>query len=441
MMKKLNFFVVALGLLFVESTYASSNLYNTNALQLVIQQPQANWLKCDYRLLKMIPINYIEAKIGKIVLPVLTNNPFPETTSQSAIFFLVDISDPRRKQIIKKNIKQIKQIIEQARSYHQFGLASFSTELQVLAPLGTAPADIATQAKQLRAGGQTTELYRHTLAAIRLLADYPAQRKALFLFSDGNAEDSIQAYSLNDVLQAAHTANVTIYGLGYIKSINQSVHLQVLRRLSTETGGMFVQANQTFALPEDFLQSPFQALDSGGLVTFDLTPALQAGFNGNQAVHLTWQTETEPLKAKIAVTLNAPSATSNKIWLFSILILVIALLLLLIIWLKRNKSTEPKTIYAFLEFINSEQENYSITTEATRIGRHKNNELQIGNTSVSSHHAEIHRQRDDSFVVTDLGSLNAVYVNGKTEKTITLADGDLIELGEIQLRFVTTVDF
>jgi len=434
-----------LGLLTVGSAYATGNLYSTDALQLMVQQPQANRLECHYRLIKVIPVNHVEAKLGDIVLPVLNNTPFPETAAQSAILFLIDISDPRRKRIIQKNIRQIKQLLEQAQPYHQFGLASFATKLQVLAPLGTNPAEVIIKAKQLRAGGQTTELYRHTLAALSLLANYPAQRKALFLFSDGNAEDPIQAYNLNDVLQAAKAANVAIYGLGYVMSVKQSVHLQVLRRLSEETGGAFIQAEPDFALPADFLQSPFQALDSGARVTYDLTSALQAGLNGNQAVQLTWQTETEPLVVEIAVTLTAPpiadKSSGESLLKLLYLIPVILLLLLLIVWLRRNKSTEPQTIYAYLEFVNSEQGNYSITAEATRIGRYKDNELQINNTSVSGHHAEIHRRRDNSLVLTDLDSLNKVYVNGKPSITVTLTDGDLIELGEVQLRFVKAIDF
>ena len=193
-------------------------------------------------------------------------------------------------------------------------------------------------------------------------------------------------------------------------SISQSVHLQVLRRLSEETGGAFIQAGQDFSLPDDFLQSPFQAFDSGGQITFDLTPALQASLNGSQSVQLTWQTETSPITMDVAVTLtNQPLTTPSEKLLPKLLYLVpIIIILLIIIWLKRNNSTETKTIYAYLEFVNSEPDNYSIITDATRIGRHKDNELQINNTSVSSYHAEIHRRRDNSFVLTDLNSLNKV---------------------------------
>ena len=194
------FLVMMLGLLTTVFSYATSNFYSTDTIRLVIEQPQVNKLKCSYRFIETIPINHIEAKLGGIVLPILNEASYQETTAQSAILFLIEISDQRRHLIIKKNIQQIKQLLEKKQPYHKFGLASFATELQILAPLGTNPTEIATKTDELHASGQTTELYRHTLESINLLKNYPAQWRALFIFSDGNAEDSIQAYSLNNVL-------------------------------------------------------------------------------------------------------------------------------------------------------------------------------------------------------------------------------------------------
>ena len=84
----LKLFVMWLGLLIVGSAYATGNLYSTDALQLMVQQPQANKLECNYRLVKIIPVNHVEAKLGDIVLPVLNNTPFPEIAAQSAILYV-----------------------------------------------------------------------------------------------------------------------------------------------------------------------------------------------------------------------------------------------------------------------------------------------------------------------------------------------------------------
>jgi len=424
------------------SLASATNYYSTNALQLTARQPQPNQLECDYRLIRAMPVNSVEAKLGNLVLPLLNNTPYPFAEAQSAILFLIDISNPQRERVITKNIQQIKQLLDKGRDHHQLGLARFATEFKVLAPLGSALAEVVAAAESLRATGQATELYRHSLAAIRLLAESPAQRKALFLLSDGEAED--RAYYHADVVQAANEAKVVIYGLGYAMSVSQSIHLQTLRRLSEETGGLFIPAGQDFALPEDFLQSPFSAFDSGGRVMFDLAAAVGAGLSGHQQVQLTWQTETEPLSLEVAVTLtaatqrgdsvvpvisNSPETSPSKRWWWLSLIPV-ALLLLLVVMLKGSKK-------AYLEFVDDKKSRYVLIMSTVRIGRHSDNDLCLTNSSVSRYHAVIRRQSDDSFVLMDLDARNGVYVNANKEETVTLANEDLIELGEVQLRFIS----
>jgi hypothetical protein len=440
-------FIKIITLWLVTFSMASANdYYSTNALQLTARQPQSHQLECDYRLIRGMPVNRVEAKLANLVLPLLNNTPYPFAEAQSAILFLIDISNPQRQAVILKNIQQIKQLLDKTGDHHQLGLASFATEFKVLAPLGSAPAEVVTAVESLRATGQATELYRHSLAAIRLLAESSAQRKALFLLSDGEAED--RAYHHTDVVQAANEAKVVIYGLGYAMSVSQSIHLQTLRRLSEETGGVFVQAGADFALPEAFLQSPFSAFDSGGRVRFDLAPAVNAGLTGDQQVQLTWQTETEPLSLEVAVTLtavtqrgvqpvvpvrsNSPETSPSKRWWWLSLIPV-ALLLLLVVVLKGRK----KPYLEVVDEVDDKKSRYSLIMSTVRIGRHSDNDLCLNNSSVSRHHAVVRRQNDGSFVLMDLGAKNGVYVNGDKQETVNLVNGDLIELGEAQLRFVS----
>ncbi|MEL6794919.1 MAG: FHA domain-containing protein, partial [Pseudomonadota bacterium] len=56
--------------------------------------------------------------------------------------------------------------------------------------------------------------------------------------------------------------------------------------------------------------------------------------------------------------------------------------------------------------------------------------------SISRIHCEFHLTREGQFAVTDLQSLNKTRVNGEEIKTQTLNDGDLIKLGEVELRFL-----
>jgi pSer/pThr/pTyr-binding forkhead associated (FHA) protein len=55
-------------------------------------------------------------------------------------------------------------------------------------------------------------------------------------------------------------------------------------------------------------------------------------------------------------------------------------------------------------------------------------------TCVSGHHAEI-LKRGDQFMIADLGASNGVFVRGKRVEKTPLENGDIIELGEVRLRF------
>ena len=55
--------------------------------------------------------------------------------------------------------------------------------------------------------------------------------------------------------------------------------------------------------------------------------------------------------------------------------------------------------------------------------------------SISRHHAEIRRDREGSFRITDLDSLNGLFVNGKKSRGSALSDGDLVEVGDVAMKF------
>lgn len=78
---------------------------------------------------------------------------------------------------------------------------------------------------------------------------------------------------------------------------------------------------------------------------------------------------------------------------------------------------------------------YDLDAETTAIGRHKNNDIQIDNLAVSSHHSQVLKILDDYFI-EDLNSSNGTYVNGNLIKKHSLNDGDDIRIGKHQLRFV-----
>ena len=69
----------------------------------------------------------------------------------------------------------------------------------------------------------------------------------------------------------------------------------------------------------------------------------------------------------------------------------------------------------------------------TRIGRAPGCELQIDSSSVSRHHALLLKSARE-LIIEDLNSTNGVIVNGRKISRQLLKDGDLLTIGEVQLR-------
>jgi hypothetical protein len=72
-----------------------------------------------------------------------------------------------------------------------------------------------------------------------------------------------------------------------------------------------------------------------------------------------------------------------------------------------------------------------------RLGRDRDNDIQLPDTMVHRYHAVIERTPEAAFVITDLGGGrgNGVRINGARQTRAELAHGDVIELGRTRLKF------
>ena len=78
-----------------------------------------------------------------------------------------------------------------------------------------------------------------------------------------------------------------------------------------------------------------------------------------------------------------------------------------------------------------------LSGQTVRIGRHEDNDIRLTDSSVHRYHAVIERTPEEEFVITDLSGKegNGVRVNGARMAQARLADGDVIELGRMKLKF------
>jgi pSer/pThr/pTyr-binding forkhead associated (FHA) protein len=77
-----------------------------------------------------------------------------------------------------------------------------------------------------------------------------------------------------------------------------------------------------------------------------------------------------------------------------------------------------------------------LKAEKTTIGRVEDNTFQIAEPSVSSHHCEV-LLRGKEVVVRDLNSTNGSYINGEKITESVLKPGQMLRLGQIEMRLET----
>jgi Mg-chelatase subunit ChlD len=415
--------------------YASVVCSNDDASKLV---------NCDYRHSAGIDVKDVSLKIAGKPSQIDPKNlsVYPANGQTTAILFLVDVSDPKRRNTVeKKNVAIINEMLAAQKPYEKVGIAVFDSDLEVLVPISSDQAATKEAVKNIKASGQATEFYKNILSAIEILKKTDATRKGLVILSDGKDED--RAYMPQDVVNAAKTAGVVILSLGYLEKPTDSPYLQNLQRLADDTFGVYYNATDS-KLPPDFATQPFSFVEKGGRVSFPYGDnigkqpvTIVLGTKSNKGVDLTTDVDFPDNRSSFQKAIDF--CKSYWIELLVGLIVFIALSISIFLLIRRIRRNKPvKVVYAQLDEMDGLDTRHELTKTASTIGRSPDNDIQLSNDSISSHHAEIHRRREGDFYIVDLASSNGVYVNGNRVTQVELHDGDLIELGEVRLHFYTT---
>jgi hypothetical protein len=100
--------------------------------------------------------------------------------------------------------------------------------------------------------------------------------------------------------------------------------------------------------------------------------------------------------------------------------------------LQEQESVMPKMIVSIDGVVIKEVQ---LTKDRTTLGRRPYNDIVIDNLAVSGEHAVLQMVGGQVYL-EDLNSTNGTYVNGKTAKKQLLQNGDMIEVGKYQIKFV-----
>jgi Mg-chelatase subunit ChlD len=387
----------------------------------------------SFRLAEPETVASIEATANGGKVPVQFT-PFAEgTRNTSAFLFLLDATDPKRAKTVEANRATILRLVERADPAVQVAVYSFAANLDAVAEFGTPRTELAERLGKVKAAGLATELYRNAIEAMQVLAGVDAARKALVLISDGRAEDT--TFTLEQVVARARELGVVIYGMGFAETPQGTIHLQSLRRLAAETGGPFAELEAgTRREPEEFAHDFYAHLLSGGVAVADLAN-VPAGAAIDFEVRTASQRALRHTFTRGSAPATAAQPRNRRVWP-----MVAGALFLLAAGCAalagRKAKAGPRQVFARLKVMDSDGTEHAMTTTALRVGRGADNDLTLRNDSISRHHAEIHRARDGSFAITDLGAGNGVLVNGQKVERAPLKHEDVIELGEVRLRFL-----
>ena len=103
----------------------------------------------------------------------------------------------------------------------------------------------------------------------------------------------------------------------------------------------------------------------------------------------------------------------------------------------RKQITEIRGPQPQLDVLGDAAHSHPLGGSMIRIGRHDENDIQLASQTVHRYHAVLHLTPQQGHVITDLSGPegNGVIVNGARVEQAALTPGDMIELGDVRMRF------
>jgi hypothetical protein len=383
-----------------------------------------------------------------------------------AVMFMIQLMDPSRRSVMTPMLDAVVRIAEPRDSRHRYAAFSIANDLNLVADFGSSKSEFDKQVRAVRGAALPTQLYKGALEAIAKLAKEKADRKALVILGDGNSDD--QSYEHEQVVKAAKEAGVLVHALGFTAEVAEQPKFQNIRRLADDTGGfrreVRVGATQRYTIGPQFVA---EALENGGTATISLREppgpvavTMTADFAGgrSESAQYAMTVPATPAASQPAAAQREPAppaswyeklfawARENKtVALISGIALGLGTIGLALFGFSSYAARKDRLeaavlaeqpVYGWLDMLDGNASRYPLQTTNVRIGRHRDNDICLLNDSISRRHAVLHFDAEKrTFVITDLGGGNGVVVNKVKQQSHDLNDGDLVELGEVRLRF------
>ena len=190
----------------------------------------------------------LQATLGADPLETLSVEPFVDSGEGVAIVFMVDISASLDAQQFAEIRLAIESWLDRLRGIDRAALIAFGSTSRLLVDYTADFARVRNALRELGPTDRDTLFNRALLDALelgeRVDGDLPG-RRAVVVLTDGRDEGSSIAF--DDVLDRVKQDPLPIYTIGHsrLAEPERGRHLDVLKRLSANSGGVFFEARST----------------------------------------------------------------------------------------------------------------------------------------------------------------------------------------------------
>jgi hypothetical protein len=424
--------------------------------------------------------------------------PFRTSGETTAWLYLIDRSNPARAATVKRNVALAIRMVDRASSTMKIGVATFASDMQTVLPIASSHTGAVQKLQAIRADGVATEFFANAIKAIQMLDEVQADRKALVIISDGKAEDTayslsdvVKAAREADVtimgLGYAERASETpeLQSIRRIAEETDGLYREVKGAEELPTG--FIDDLSRYIDNGGTVAANLPGLTGDVSIKIDATLQDNSTLSATQSVKIVAPSPADVKPTSLIGRIYAAFdpivagasrwANDNAGMAWLLLLLPLALIAALAgLWLSRRQvhvaavaapegpvawneadgldpiplesgidmanvgatrrfSPDATSPFGYFEIVGNEAKRYAVNTQSVSIGRHSDNDIQLLNDSVHRHHAHLRISPTGDAVIRDLDTKNGVIVNGSRVASKQLAPGDLVELGEVRMRY------
>lgn len=295
--------------------------------------------------------------------------------------------------------------------------------------------------------------------AWKLLANMPGYRKVLVVFGDGQDDREDVSAELKKVISDLKESGVEVYTVFYSAMPEDGPQGQQNMAKIGYTEHLTATSRDNFAALGG---NVVEAINAKYYVNF---PGDKIQFDGaeHEFVLAVGGEDKEPVNLALPTVVVKPAEGGSLWWVWLLVILGLLVLILIVILIMRRKPVEvepmpieapppPGPMRTIMLGVGGNQDSmpvvgwivplagpsqfqtFKLLQGATKVGTGGAAHIVVGDTFMSSEHAEIVCSAS-GFVINDLGSTNGTFVNARRVSSHELVDNDVFKLGQTDFKF------